>query len=506
MDRKETPYSDSYRKKLALAKSKSSSGAKRKAYSEDKIEKIVRDIKRDFAKKPLKFERYVVFFIYLSIFFIGGYFLIANTNPNVLPSSFHKYEISASSVMMGNHLRSLYLKDSGSLGNEVKIYNESARLIVSGVPLQFVFNPRRVIGDNATAKIQLSFIHPWTDVYLNDRLIIPNLLYFENVANFSNKQVWVRKSLLKTYYIKENNSFDFIYANYPGRNFYAFGGIQGGRPVISDYRDSETDINTRFRGNLKLAVYAKGDLTINFIKQDLNNYIGKDEYTVNITDLDGNVYYSKTFGDDGDDKKGKGDFKQKITIAGRELPENIYYVTFTIDKNNKWIDSTIENIKINSNKVLIIGKVLPISSFRFYVKSKMPQEIGFLYWHTNKYQKIKVSDSYPGVIDLNKSWKGIKYRFNVSSGEHYFLLPKGDLWVYSHIISPSKENWFYFPRVGGREFIRQDIIVTDRNSLKIDGKDVDYNGIINIKDGMKIRVQVLDKLRTYFKDIKLTLK
>ncbi len=487
------------RKKLAQEKS-------RNRPKEENFVEEARDVLT--SKKALKIEKYVVFLFYLLVFLGAGYFLLINTNPNAIPNSFYNYELSASDSMISSSLRSLYLKDPTALGGIAEINNESARMIVSEKPFNFVFNPKRKIGENASANIQLSFIKSNTEIYLNDELIIPNLDGFERVTNFSNKEIWVRENMIKPFYIKENNTEDFIYANFPGKSIYSFEKIKGGAPIIPDYTKEETSINKygRFRGNLKLAVYAEGDLNINFVKQDLNWYIGKDEYTVKITDPQGNVYLNETYWDDGDKKdSGKGDFKQNIDVRGKNLPKNIYYVTFTRDKNNKAADSTIGNIKINSNKVLIVGKSLPLREFNFYTEVGTPEKIGFYYWHNRKNQKIKVTGTKNMTIDLNESWKGKRYEEELTRGQYSFEASKGDLWIYSNAISPSKESWFYLPKEGEDKMINQDVIVLNRNKLKIDGDDMVYNGTIAIHEGEKIRVQVLDGLKTYFKNIKLVI-
>ena len=483
---------DKEKRKKRLAKEKSKGLI-------SKVEKVLT------TKKARKIEHYVVFLIYLSVFLTAGYFFLVNTNPNILPDSFYVYEISASDSLMGNNLRSLYLDDLDVLGGKTEINNESVRLIVSEKPFNFVFNPKRKILENTTAEIQLYLVNPRTEVYLNEKLIIPDLSSFEKVADFDDDEVWVKKGLTKSYYVGENNSEDFVYANYPGRDMYVFGEVSGGTPVIADYEKKMTRIKTRFRDNLKLAIYAEGDLKIEFVKQDLNWYIGKDEYTVEIVDLQGNSYFKETYEDDGEKRKGTGEFEQEITVLGRNLPKNIYYVTFTKDENNKASDSSIKDIRINSNKVLIVGRNLPLDEFEFYTEVGSAQKIGFYYWHNGKDQEIILNGTENRIIDLNESWKGERYEEELGRGEYTFEIPKGDVWIYSDVISPSESRWFYLPQKGDKNLINQDIIIIDKDGLEIDGDSVVWIGVVNVEEGSKIRIQVLDKLRTYFKKIKLVL-
>jgi len=93
----------------------------------------------------------------------------------------------------------------------------------------------------------------------------------------------------------------------------------------------------------------------------------------------GNVFFEETYEDDGDKKdSGVGEFEQKIEVKGNDLPRNVYYITFTRDDNNKWEDSTIKDIRVNSNKVLILGTILPIEGFEFYTEIEGNEEIEFM--------------------------------------------------------------------------------------------------------------------------------
>ena len=125
---------------------------------------------------------------------------------------------------------------------------------------------------------------------------------------------------------------------------------------VVSYEQTTTEIDTTFRGNLKLAVYAKGSLDIEFTKQDLNNYVGKDEYTLTITDLDGKKEYEEIYEDDGDKKDSKELGEEEDYKVNVGLERGIYYISFVKDKNNPSPDSTLKDIKIRSNKVLIVGK------------------------------------------------------------------------------------------------------------------------------------------------------
>lgn len=456
--------------------------------------------------KELKPEQYVVIFLYLAIFIIAGYFLIANLLPNNPVNTSGVYTLSASDLSMENELKGLYM-DKDVLGGKTKINNETVRLIISEGPFNIVFNPKKVVSENISAIFQLSVIKPETDIYFNDNLIIPNLKNYEKIKGFEDEEIWIKKELTKSSYQESDNAKSFVYNNFPGNSIYSFAELKGGIPIIQDYKKTTTRIDTQFRDNLKLAVYVYGNLNIEFTKQDLNWYVGKDEYNVKITNYQGEEVYNKVFEDDGIKKDtGEEGDEQDFEITLNNLDRNIYYIEFIKDDYNKASDSSIKDIEINSNKILILDKILPLNEFDFYVKVNSKQEIGFNYWWESKQQKIRQTGTKTETIDLDEDWKSKRYEQELEKGEYNFEINEGMVNVYSNIISPSKENWFYFPKESDKKLIDSDVIIIDKNKLDIENGKFTYNGKITIDRKNKYKIQVLDKLRVYFKEIKLILK
>ncbi len=460
-------------------------------------------------KRP-KTEQVVVFMIYLFVFSVAGYFLFANLFPENSLNTSGVYSLSAGDSFLTSKLKSLYLKEDKVLGKENE---EGLRMIISEEPMRFVFNPKKIISPNSTAEIELSLVGTGTDVYLNDKLIIPDLRNYEMVRDFDNESVWIRRNLVSQgndsgepeNYENGTNAEDFIYENFPQASVYSFTGLSGGMPILQDYEPTTTRINTTFRDNLKLAVYAEGNLEIEFTKQDLNWYIGKDEYNITIKDYSGEVVFSEVYEDDGIKKTGDRGEEQDFEIKLNNLTEGIYYIDFIKDKNNKHTDITIKDIEINSNKVLILERALPLEEFDFYTEVFSSKTIGFNYWHNGKDQEISISGTETRIIDLNESWKSKKYEEILTKGEYNFEIPKGDVWVYCDIFSLTENGWFDLPISSEKKLLNSDIIIIDENKLKIDGNNYLYKGIIEIKEKQEIKLQVLDKFRFYFKEIKLSL-
>tara|TARA_Y100000034_G_scaffold106228_1_gene134788 strand:+ start:563 stop:2125 length:1563 start_codon:yes stop_codon:yes gene_type:complete len=460
--------------------------------------------------KQVKPEQWVIFAMYLMIFATAGYFFIANVFPDNPFNTNGNYILSAGDLSMTSELKGLYLDKDYVLGGKTFVGDLDARLVISEEPFNVIFNPKKVIAENATASLELSFIKPSTEVYFNEKLVIPNLKDYTKIQDFENEstEVWVKKDLTKSSYDTANNAENFIYANFPQHSIYSFAELEGGAPIIQDYEKTTTKINTQFRGDLKLAIYAEGSLDIEFTKLDLNSYVGADEYTVTITDLQGKEYFKEIYEDDGEKKDSKvSDDEQDFDIELNNLPRNIYHVTFKKDENNKYEDSTIQEIKINSNKVLILGTSLPLNSFNFYTNVDTEKTIGFKYWWASKTQEIHQNGIIRDTIDLDEDWLGEKYEQELTEkGDYNFRIKTGVVWVYSDVISPRKENWFYFPQETDSKLIDSDIIIIDKNKLQINGDEVVYTEGVEITEDSKFKIQVLDKTQIYFKEIKLILK
>jgi len=446
----------------------------------------------------LKPEQYFIILVYAVVFLIVNYFVFANLFPKNVINTSGVYSLSAGEIGIDSNLRSLYV-EGNALGGDF----EGKRLIISEEPFNFVFNPKKVVAEDTLAELQILFSDVNTEVYLDDELIIPNLRRYSLVKDFEDSSVWVKKDLVKEEYDSGSNAEDFVYSNFPQNSIYSFVEF-GGTPLVQDYRQEETRIRTQFRDNLKLAVYTEDSLEIRFTKQDLNMYLGADEYTVRIEDYQGNLYFEEVY-EDGGEKKATNELgkEQNFRINLYDLPRNIYYISFVKDKINQYADSTIKNIRINSNKVLILDKCLPLDEFKFYTKVNDEKTIGFYFWGLSKVQEIKVSGTKSKIIDLNEDWFRKKYEEKLEKGEYNFEITKSYLWVFLDVISPFKKNWFYLPVKADSKLIDSDVIIIDKNKLEINDEGFLYKKQVKVNKNSKFKVQILDKLEIYFKDFKL---
>ncbi len=473
---------------------------------------LSRGWEREFTARKFRPEKYLVILVYLAVILFIGYILYGYLFPKAIPNA-EDYVISARDMNFGNILSSFYM-DTNILGDKEMINGKVARPISSSRNTNFVFKPKTQVSDNGEIEINLfNKDNLWSEVYLDDKLIVPDLGDYTLVLNSDFEQVYVKNSVLNNRNIndlKQDAAVEhFIYNNFPGASVYSFMPLISAVPRLDDYRQQDNTIDNTFRADVKLAVYAETFLDISFTKQDLNTYIGRDEYTVIVSDSNGKFYFNETYEDDGDrrntNKLGK---EQKFTINLKDLPRDIYFVSFIKDNENDAADSTIKNLKVNSNKFVIVGNILPWNKFEFYTKASSPKTLGFNYWQGGKNQTIIITGAETKRINLDKDWLSKTYTYNLTAlGDYYIKSSVGYLWIYSDALTMNKETWFDLPvtMLINQKYNKQDVIVIDKTKLKIEGNKITYIEAVSLNADKETRFKfrVLDANRLYFESIKL---
>ena len=105
---------------------------------------------------------------------------------------------------------------------------------------------------------------------MNDPLIFPDLTNYKLLKETSTDYIYLNNDTIS--YLNQNNfvnntTEDFIYQNLPGTSVWSTRQLMPVDLNVADYSQQNTSINTTFRGDLELAVYAEGNLNINFTKQ-----------------------------------------------------------------------------------------------------------------------------------------------------------------------------------------------------------------------------------------------
>jgi hypothetical protein len=467
------------------------------------------------SRKAKKIEKIILVIIYIVVILIAIYFILASFFPSYLPFSTNTYTIKASDSKIFS-LSSFYIDDPSVLGDVQKMPDGTqVRPIVSSKKFNFIFKPKKNIPQGQNATFTLNLVLNQSNpgpVYINDQLIFPDLTNYQLLKETPTDYIYVNNDIMKS--INKNNfkdadtTEDYIYKNLPGSSVWSTRQLAPVSVNVPDYKAENTLVNGTFRGDLKLAVYAQGSLVMNFKKQDLNSYLGEDTYNLIITNSNGDVVYNKTFADDGDklndNKLGKEQF---YSFGLYSLKSDIYYINFQSDKNNDATDSSLKDININSNKVLIIGTFLPWDKFDFYTKIDSTKNIGFLYWWAGKDQIINVTGTQNKKINLNINWLNLRYDENLTKGEYTITTPKGYVWIYNDISSPSKSSWFPLPYNQQQNFNKQNVVVIDKSNFNQSTEAFSYNQYVDTgKTPVKINLRTLNSNSASFSDAKLSLK
>jgi len=455
-------------------------------------------------KRGPRWEKILIACIYGIVGIVILYFVLASFFPQVFHAN--SYTIDAKDSTFLDSLSSFYI-DSGVLGDKEVINDKTVRMINSAKPFNLVFKPKtKTTAQNGLLELDFILNGTGSNIYLDNKLVFPNLENYNLAYENDDDYVYVRSDLddLTNWNVSADFTEDFIYENLPSSGVWSTRMLNPVDVELDDYKQETTLINTTFRDNLRLAVYAEGSLSINFTKQDLNWYLGSDEYNVSVSDSSGNIIFNSLYEDDGDklasNKLGVG---QNFSINLDDLARGIYYVDFVKDANNKASDSTISNLKINSNKILIVGAFLPMDRFSFYQSITLDKSDGFLYWWNGKDQVLEITGNIGHSIDLNNSWLNKRYDENFTKGDYTITTPIGYLWIYADSVSPSKANWFNLPFKQDETFNNQDILVISKQTLDDFGNlKIDKN-IIDGKFGANVRV--LDSGKVYFEKAKLSL-
>ena len=402
----------------------------------------------------------------------------------IILKTFHQntntvYGIDVGDKSDTNLKNNLYLDEeslSGVLSERISYGSNTYRETQSSKGFNVVFDLKdeSYYGKNATLEVEI--LKGGSDLYLNSSLIFPGINNYNILREFGDSYLYIRKNIsLKDNY-ESKSLIDYVINNYYGSKVYSLNFLNKVYPFIEDYSDSTIYLNSRFRGNLNLIVYTEKGLELEFRKIDMNSYVGKDDYKLSIRSLNNTLVYSKIIEDDGDAKTSKVPGKEQSFKVSVPDVKGVYYINFEEGKDNEYSDSSISNISINTNKIVISKNFLVITPISLYIKNDITQNVSFYYWHVDKDQVIKVKNNYKNsfeYLELNKSYQGIKYPYILEPGEHSFFINKSYLRIYNDFnFAPSKENWFEVPVFIEEQLNDPDFIVIDKERMKTKKKSL----------------------------------
>lgn len=220
-------------------------------------------------------------------------------------------------------------------------------------------------------------------------------------------------------------------------------------PNPVDYREGEwAVIDADLRKNHQFYVYLNNTLNLTITKRDYNWYNGSDEVSVELYDSNNTLIFQDIIPDDGITNEGRKTAPVVKTMTC-EVKEGTYLLRVNFVKGtNAHPDYYIDKIRINTNKIVTTGTVLPVSETTLYTNANDMSKISLKYWHSGKDQDIIVEGDDSQIIELTKDDISKNVRKTIS-GKNTLYFPKGDLYIFSNLYFSFNESNYFEPYVFG---------------------------------------------------------
>lgn len=303
-----------------------------------------------------------------------------------------------------------YLRDmtkQGRLSLRMSIEDDTFRNM-TGSPVYFYITPENQIFNDTRIAAELRFrgdadldigayrAYAWKPLYMR------SLDNYTLAKRFGDAAIYARDN--RSIYADYDNMSEWITANIPEYSTVTLYDFSPRMLVNRDltYKDAETEVNQTFRGTHSFLVYINGSLNLTLGKQDLNWYNGSDEYSVGLYDLDGSLLFNDTIPDDGIiDKSSQRMPAQFKTFFYDGIREGLYELRLVnIKGENSYADSTITDIKINTDKLVTQGNILLLAPGTLYFELKHGAEIKF---NAKKAQTAAIRGAVKKDVKIDKS-------------------------------------------------------------------------------------------------------
>ena len=221
-------------------------------------------------------------------------------------------------------------------------------------------------------------------------------------------------------------------------------------PNPVDYQKGAwTEIDADLRGTHQFYVYLNNSLNLTITKKDYNWYNGRDEVSLELSNLNDTMICTDVIPDDGITDSSRKNTEAVTNTISCEVDEGIYLLKLNFIKDtNPYSDYYIDKIKINTNKIVTRGTVLPVSGTTLYTNANVMSGISFRYWHSGMDQDIIIEGDNNRIIELTKN--DISKRvYKAISGKNTLHIPKGDLYIYSNLYFSFNESNYFEPYVFG---------------------------------------------------------
>ncbi|VVB94822.1 Uncharacterised protein [uncultured archaeon] len=346
-----------------------------------------------------------------------------------------------------------YLRDMTDQGRltQSMIVDDHTFRNMTGSPLYFYINPMNRISNDTKIMAKLKFRgdsdldialykdYAWQPLFIKrldnytlvKRLNDTSIYSIDNSNNYTNYDTikeWISGNIPRYSSIK---LYDYILDPY----------ILINRELT--YNNAETEINQTFRGTHSFLVYLNDSLNLALGKQDLNWYNGSDEYSVELYDMDGNLIFSDTIQDDGiTDNTSQKLPPQFKTFYHDGMEKGTYELKLVnLRENNKNMDSTITWIKINTDKILTQGDILPLNPGALFFDLRKNSTLKFFAWQRAAIQNLSIRGTVNRDVIINSSHLGASVSVELPEGS-YNISIEGNIYMSGANFAFAKKSLF----------------------------------------------------------------
>ena len=327
-----------------------------------------------------------------------------------------------------------YLQDvtaKGRLSARMSIEDDTFRNM-TGTPMYFYVAPKNGISNDTRIMAQLRFKgDPDMDIsvykaYAWKPLYIKSLENYSLVRRFGDAVIYSRDN--QSNYTDVDNMNDWISINIPKYSSIKLFDLSPEIFVNSDlkYNNTILEINQTFRGSHSFLIYIKDSLDLTLGKQDLNWYNGSDEYSVELHNLDGSLLFNGTMQEDGIMNDSKQKSSQSMTFFQDGIDEGLYELRLVnLKGGNKAADSTITNIRINTDKLVTMGTIFLLDPGTLYFELKCSTKIKI---NAKSAQNISIRGALEKDVAIDKKLLNTWIPVELPEGS-YTMSIKGNIFV-----------------------------------------------------------------------------
>jgi len=313
-------------------------------------------------------------------------------------------------------------------------------------------------------------------VYLDGKLLWnPNWNNYTYVRSYDDVSIY---ALTSGFYPSADTLDGWLDTNAKGKSVYFLGGNLSNPINHVDFKPGWSTINVSLRGDHSFYVYLGDSLSMTLGKEDLNSYSGIDEINVTLLNVKTNeVMMNDVFHDDDNGStllRNKDPLQEKDYFLN--VPRGLYLLDVKmILGENKYSDTGIGFLRINTPYIVTFGHLLPVSPVILYTYDPSPNLITFNYWHKGMDQDVLINGKkFP--LTVGDMGKNVNY---VTSGYSSFKFPKGDLHITGDMALAFSNNSYFSPHVYFEHIYRPDYLLeksdkfyTDKNTFSLSAENV----------------------------------